>query len=219
MKTLKILIADDHQVTREGIKQILLLQKGFLPEIDEAKNGSEAINLAKQFGYDIIIMDIQMPETDGIEATEAILRIDQNARILALSMFDEKHYILSIIRAGAMGYILKNTGAEEIIKAVETVANGKKYFSSEVSLTMMEPFLNDILSHEPSNPIDYKRILSKREKEILKIMINEADINIISERLNISRRTVENHKYRMMEKLGVKNSVELIRLAIAEKIV
>lgn len=219
MKTLKILIADDHQVTREGIKQILLLQKGFLPEIDEAKNGCEAIALSRQSGYDVIIMDIQMPETDGIEATEAILRINKKARILALSMFDEKHYILSIVRAGAMGYILKNTGAEEIIKAVETVASGKKYFSSEVSLTMMEPYLNDILSHEPANTIDYKRILSKREKEILKIMINEADINIISERLNISRRTVENHKYRMMEKLGVKNSVELIRLAIAEKLV
>lgn len=218
MKTLKILIADDHQVTREGIKQILLLQKGFLAKIDEAKNGNEAIALSKQFRYDVIIMDIQMPEKDGIEATETIIRQNNNARILTLSMFDEKHYILSMLKAGALGYILKNTGAEEIIKAVETVARGKKYFSSEVSLTMLEPLFKDILSHKPES-IDYKKILSKREKEILKIMVNEPSVTLISERLNISKRTVENHKYRMMEKLKVKNSVELIRLAIDQKIV
>lgn len=219
MKTLKILIADDHQVTREGMKQILLLQKGFLPKIDEAKNGNEAISLSKQFRYDVIIMDIQMPEKDGIEATQTIIRQNNDAHILALSMFDEKHYILSMLKAGALGYILKNTGAEEIIKAVETVARGKKYFSSEVSLTMLEPLFKDILSHKLSETIDYKKILSKREKEILKIMVNEPSATLISERLNISRRTVENHKYRMMEKLKVKNSVELIRLAIDQKIV
>lgn len=219
MKTYKILITDDHQVTREGIKQILLLQKGFIPKIDEAKNGSEAVALAKQFRYDVIIMDIQMPDMDGIEATEAILRINKNARVLALSMFDEKHYILSMIRAGALGYILKNTGAEEIIKAVETVASGKKYFGNEVSQAMMEPFLEDILSHDTEDNIDYKKVLSRREKEILKVLVKEADTNIVSERLNISKRTVENHKYRMMEKLRVKNSIELIRLAIDQKIV
>lgn len=219
MKTIKILIAEDHQVTREGIKRVLFLQKDFTPVVDEAKNGIEAVSLCRHSVYDVIIMDIHMPGKDGIEATKAIIKRHKKARIIAFSMYDEKNFIHSMIKAGAVGYILKNAGVEEIIKAVQTVASGQRYFCNEVSLTLMEPFFDEIISADEETIKRTRNLLSEREKEILKILVYHGNSHLVSEELNISKRTVENHKYRIMEKLNVKGTSELISFAIKNRLV
>lgn len=209
MKKVKILLVDDHPLIRDGIKHILGLQKKFIPEIEEADNGNEAIEKISIFNYDIIIMDIQMPEKDGIEATKAILKKRRNAKILALSMFDETHYIHAMLNAGAMGYVLKATGPEELSKAIMTILDGQKFYSNEVALKLLDSPMN--FPGKKNKSIDK---LSDREIEIIKMIATELTNDEIAKGLNISKRTVESHRFNIMKKLGLKNMSGITRYAI-----
>ena len=224
MNKLKILIADDHKLVREGIK-ITLSQSNSLFEfdrMDEASNGEEAVIKAEVFDYDLIFMDINMPILDGIEATKKIKSEKKREnKIIALSMHSEEFQIKSMIKAGASGYILKNTGLEELNRAIKTVINGNKFYSNEVALKLLGDFKEDddnsILS--PSKPVVKIAELSNREIQVLRLIASEFTNAEIAKKLKLSRRTIDSHRYNIVNKLHVKNTAGLIKFAIKNNLV
>lgn len=214
MNQIKILIADDHPMIRHGIKSLLIDEPG-MGQIDEATNGMEVLAKLKKGKYDLVIMDIKMPEMNGIEATREIKRLHPNVKVLAISMFDEHSYIIKILRAGAKGYILKNTGKDELLSAIKAVMKGESYFSQEVSGVMMNQLVSgrspSLLDDEVEAPII---TLTNREKQIIKLIAEELTNVEIGKRLGISPRTVDTHRRNLLQKLDVKNTAGLVRYAI-----
>lgn len=218
MDKIKILIADDHKLVRTGIKYTLTGSDNvnFIERIDEVVNGKEAVERAKIFTYDIILMDINMPELDGIKATAQIIRDNPKTNIIALSMHSDDYEIRSMIKAGAKGYLLKNTGSEVLTDAIKTVLDGGKYYSNEVALKLMEPYTEEPTTdkHIPIR-VDRRRIsLTRRELEVLRMIANEYTNDEIAKKFELSKRTVDSHRQNILSKLQVKNTAGLIKYAI-----
>lgn len=212
MKNIRILIVDDHPMIRHGIKS-LLSDEDNISLIEEASDGKEAINRLGSTSYDLIIMDIKMPEMNGIEATEHIHKTYPDTKILAISMYDEQRYIVKMLQAGALGYILKNTGKQELLNAIDTVMRGESYFSQEVSSIMMSQFM----SRKGSGLTDITKPevpLTKRETEIIRLISEELTNSEIAEKLGISPRTVDTHRRNLLQKLDVKNTAGLVKYAL-----
>lgn len=202
---IRILLADDHSVVRQGFSALLRAQAD-MDVIAEATNGREAVEKARELQPDVIVMDVAMPELNGIEATRRIQEEAPRSRVLALSMHKDAVYVREILRAGARGYLLKDSIDVDFISAVRAVARGDGYISPAVS----EAVLSDYRKHV-TNPID---LLSSREREVLQ-MIAEGLINKeIATKLNLSVYTVEAHRGRLMEKLNMHSTSELVRFAI-----
>ena len=217
---MNILLVDDHKVVRDGIRYMIESREEIEAKIDEAEDGEEAVKKAGVFPYDLIIMDINMPDVDGIEATRQIINKNKKAKILALSMHDEESFITNMIKAGASGYILKNIGAEELSGAIRKITGGDKYYSSDVALKLMGPYHDDIVDRKPRPSKDVpKEILSSREIEILKMIANEMTNEEIAKKLEISKRTVDSHRQNILNKLQAKNVAGLIKYAIEQKYV
>lgn len=208
MKQIKILLVDDHVVVRNGIKLMLSQQRSFIPIITEANDAEEAIEVAKRENFDVILMDISLPNMDGIAATKQLLLENSSSKILALTMHNEEYTINQMIEAGALGYILKNTGVEELTNAINTVANGSPYYSNEVSQALLNRVTAKTIKVKAPPALD---TLTKREKEILKLVGAELTSNAISEKLCISKRTVEVHRKNILKKLGFKKSAALYK--------
>ena len=213
---IKIILIDDHQIVRDGLKLVLNSQDDF-KIIAEGTNGMDAIHLVKTHQPDVLISDISMPEMNGLEAVEQIKKDSPRTNILFLSMFDKEEYVTTAARLGAQGYLLKDTGKEEMIKAIRKVAEGEKYFSSDVSGILinqiMKPVNNsneDIIS--PVEESDFK--LTKREKQILKKIVDGQSNKQIAEEAAISVRTIETHRLNIMKKLKVNNAADLVRKAL-----
>ena len=224
MEKLKILIADDHKLVREGIK-ITLSQDNSLFEferMDEASNGEEAVIKAELFDYDLILMDINMPIMDGIEATKKI-KSDKTSenKIIALSMHSEEFQIKSMIKSGASGYILKNTESEELNRAIKTILNGNKYYSNEVALKLLGDFKGDDINPAISSSKPMVKIaeLSNREIQVLRLIANEFTNVEIAKKLKLSRRTIDSHRYNIVNKLNVKNTAGLIKFAMNNNLI
>ncbi len=212
MATIKLLLADDHQIIRNGIK--LMLKKNIEFEIaSEASSGEEVISYLERNSnrVDVILMDINMPGMGGIEATEIITQKYRNIKILALTMHAEETFITSMMKAGATGYILKEANTSELIMAINTVASGKKYYSNEVSVAM----INSLMSKDNSKGND----LSEREVEVLKYIAAGDTNKEAGEKLFISPRTVETHRRNILSKLDVKNTAEMIKYAYQHQLI
>lgn len=211
MEPVRILLSDDHVIVRNGLKQMLRRHSQF-KVVAEASSGVEAINYLEQNHQqiDVVLMDISMPDMNGIEATKIISDTFENIKVLVLSAHTEEPYIKSVLDAGAYGYALKDADTHEIVTAIETIAQGKKYFSKEVSDTMISALLakqNGKKEIEEDN-------LSEREIDVLKLVATGVTNKEISEKLFISTRTVETHRRNIMEKLELSNLAELIKYAI-----
>lgn len=218
MKNLiNVVLADDHGIVRDGIKSTLRNEKN-IKIIGEASNGKEAIELAKKLMPDIVIMDISMPEMNGIEATSLIHKKYPKSRCLVLSMHDKEEYVFKAIEAGAFGYLLKDTSKEEFIKAINMVAKGEKYFSSSISNVLINGYLHKIKGQDGEEDED-ESVLTKREKGILKLIVEGQNNREIADKLEISIRTIETHRANIMKKLKVKNAIELVKVAIEQKLV
>ncbi|MBN4062185.1 MAG: DNA-binding response regulator [Flavobacteriales bacterium] len=213
MDEIKILLVDDHKVVRDGIKYTLKFQQKFAASIDEAEDGKEAVEKTKKNAYDIIIMDIQMPHKNGIQATKEILRTNPDAKILALSMFEEDYNITQMVKAGAQGYILKNIGSEELLNAIIAILSGKRYYSSDAAIKLMEPYHQKIIKVHDVKKAPAVR-LTERETEILRFIVDGHTSAQIAKKLFVSKNTVGNHRHNIMKKLGVKNSATLIKYVI-----
>jgi DNA-binding NarL/FixJ family response regulator len=216
MKKIRILIADDHKMFRDGLKEILNKEKNILL-VDEAENGFEVLEKTEKKKFDVVLMDIDMGGTNGVKATKELLTKLPSTKVLVLSMYSDSKYIMSMLEAGAKGYILKNAGKEEVIAAVNAVASGNSYFSSQVSSKIIENLY--------SKKSVRKRIkqretpLTPRELEVLRLIALEYSNSEIAEELFISIRTVETHKRNLLEKLGLKNTAGLVKYAITYKII
>ena len=215
MQKIKIIIVDDHKMFRDGIRALLEKEKN-MEVVADAKDANELISILKNTVPDIILMDIDMGETNGIDATIEVKKNYPDVNILALSMHGEHNYILKMLEAGATGYILKNAGKEEMLTAIISVASGNSYFSREVSSRLIE-YLNkpqvNIKNTDKNIP------LTNREIEILKLIAQEYSNSEIAEELFISIRTVDTHRRNLIEKLGVKNTAGLVRFAIRKGLV
>lgn len=211
---LKVVLADDHVFVRDGIK-FLLETENQIKVIGEAADGLETINTVKDLNPDMLILDIRMPNLNGIEVVEKLRADNHNLKIIMLSMHESEEYVLKTIQAGADGYLLKGASKEEFLKALHTVASGNKYYSGDIS-TILVNQLNQLstaaktVSSKDQNDI----ILTKREKEILRMVLSGKGNKEIAEALDISRRTAEVHRYNLMKKLKVKNLIELANKAV-----
>lgn len=220
MYKLSILLVDDHTVVRSGFRLMLETVEAFKCEIDEAGNGQEAIEKVRTKHYDVVIMDIKMPVMDGIEATRQIRQINRDTRILGLSMYDEEKYIVDMVRAGAMGYMLKNSDSEELVEAISTLYRGKKYYSRDVANRLVDHLQSSPKGRDARMANDGELgVLSSRELEVLKFIASEYTNEEISQRLSISKRTVDTHRQNILHKLHVKNTAGLIRYAIKQGLV
>lgn len=210
MKQIKILIADDHKIFREGLAELLDKEKN-MKVVAGVGSGAEVFEMMQQHVVDLILMDIDMGETSGIEVTAEIKKQYPEVKVLTLSMHGEKNYILKMLEAGANGYILKNAGKEEMINAIQTAAEGNTYFSSQVSAKLLEHLAN------PGGTGKKKQEdtpLTDREIEVLILIAEEYSNPEIAEKLFISVRTVDTHRRNLLDKLGVKNTAGLVKYAI-----
>jgi two-component system, NarL family, response regulator DegU len=215
----KIVLADDHGIVRDGIKSTLRDEKTF-KIIGEASNGIEAIDAVRTLSPDVIIIDINMPKMNGIEATAAITKKYPNTKSLVLSMHDNEDYVLKSIEAGAAGYLLKDTGKDEFIKAIKAVAKGEKYFSTSISNILATGYLHRIKKEGArAADDDSENGLTRREKGILRLIVQGKSNREIADSLSISIRTIEVHRSNMMKKLKVKNAVELVKFAMENNLV
>jgi DNA-binding NarL/FixJ family response regulator len=205
MKRIRILLADDHAVVRQGFKMILGAQSD-MEIVGEAGNGREAVDLAEQLRPDVVVMDVAMPELNGIEATRRLFSSTPHARVIALSMHKDSVYVREILRAGARGYLLKDSGANDLVSAVRAVASGESYLSPAVSNAVLDDYRKHV-----TNPID---LLSSREREVLQMLAEGKTNKEIATVLNLSVYTVDAHRGRIMEKLNLHSINELVRFAM-----
>jgi len=213
MSRIKVFILDDHQMLIDGLKALLLNEKEF--EISgTATSGKKALEMIGENVPDIVLSDINMPEMDGIAFTREVRKKHPAVKVLALSMFGEKSTISEILDAGASGYILKNTGKEELINALLKISTGGMFFSDEISAEMMKS-----ISERGQKKEEEKVHFTEREKEIIKLIAKEYSNARIGETLFISERTVETHRKNIFRKANTKTVVGLIRFAIENKLI
>src|ERR1700676_1927174 len=202
---IRVLLADDHAMVRKGFRLILEAQSD-IEIAGEAGNGREAVELADKLHPDVVVMDVAMPELNGIEATRRITAASPRTRILALSMHKDSVYVREILRAGARGYLLKDSIDSDLLAAVRAVAKGEGYLSPAVS----DAVLTDYRKHV-TDPID---LLTTREREVLQLIAEGKTNKEIATSLHLSVYTVEAHRGRVMEKLNLHSAGELVRFAL-----
>jgi two-component system, NarL family, response regulator NreC len=205
MRPIRILLADDHAVVRQGFKMILNAQAD-MEIVGEAGNGREAVDLVERLKPDVVVMDVAMPELNGIEATRRVSDVSPHTRIIALSMHKDSVYVREVLRAGARGYLLKDSGAGDLVSAVRAVARGDGYLSPAVSNAVLDDYRRHV-----TNPID---LLSSREREVLQMLAEGKTNKEIAAILNLSVYTVDAHRGRIMEKLNLHSINELVRFAV-----
>ena len=205
MKRIRILLADDHAVVRQGFKMILGAQPD-MEIVGEAGNGREAVELTEQLKPDVVVMDVAMPELNGIEATRRVTEAAPHTRVIALSMHKDSVYVREVLRAGARGYLLKDSGAGDLVSAVRAIAQGEGYLSPAVSNAVLDDYRRHV-----TNPID---LLSTREREVLQMLAEGKTNKDVAGVLNLSVYTVDAHRGRIMEKLNLHSINELVRFAV-----
>jgi two-component system, NarL family, response regulator NreC len=209
-KKTRILLADDHAVVRQGFRLILGAQAD-MEIVGEAGNGREAVSMSETLHPDVVVMDVAMPELNGIEATRRITEANPHTRVLALSMHKDSVYVREILRAGARGYLLKDSIDVDLLAAVRAVAKGEGYLSPAVS----DSVLSDYRKHV-TDPLD---LLSSREREVLQLIAEGKTNKDIATLLNLSVYTVDAHRGRIMEKLNLHSTSELVRFAVRKGLI
>ena len=211
---IRILLADDHTILRNGIRAILEDEPG-MDVVGEAEDGRTAVSLALQLKPDIVIMDIAMPLLNGLEATRQIKRANPSVRVIILSMHDNEEYLVQALEAGAMGYILKDAAARELIHALRTVHRGEAVLSPAITRIVIEDYLRWGGIRPTGDPDE----LSPLEREILQLIAEGHTSKQIGEMLFISIKTVQAHRNSLMQKLNLHNRGELVKYAIQKKII
>ncbi|MBM3128888.1 MAG: response regulator transcription factor [Chloroflexi bacterium] len=211
-KPIRVLVVDDHSIVREGICALLARRKD-IQVIGEAADGKRALDAVAQFDPDVVLMDIQMPVLNGLEATREIHKRFPSTRILVLTQHDSKEYVVPLLRAGAVGYITKTARATELIGAIRAVYEEGAYLPPRITQTVVNAVAESAETKEAPPR------LTERESQVVQLVAEGLSSREIAERLNISIKTVDTHRANMMEKLDVRNTAELIKLAIRKGIV
>ncbi len=205
---IRVVLADDHVFVRDGIKS-LLENEANIEVVGEAIDGADALEVVAETKPDLLIADIRMPNLTGIELVEKLRSESNDIKIIMLSMHESEEYVLKSIKAGADGYLLKGSSKEEFLKALHTVSAGGKYFSGDISSILIGQLTNPSNSLEPKQNLSDEMMITKREKEILTLLLSGKGNKEIAEALDISKRTAEVHRFNLMKKLKVKNLMEL----------
>ncbi len=212
-KKMKIYLVDDHKLFREGLK-LLLSAQDFVQHVYEASNGKEFVENVSFIDCDVVLMDIEMPEMNGIEATSAALRIKPDLKIIVLSMYGDEQYYYKMIDVGAKGFMLKNSGIETVVNAIHKVAAGENFFSEELLFHILN-HIRDSKAEEVTDDND----ISDREMEILYHVCKGESNQEIAEKLFISKRTVDKHRANLLSKTGCRNTASLIMYAIKNNLI
>ncbi|HLO57616.1 MAG TPA: response regulator transcription factor [Bacteroidales bacterium] len=212
MQKLNILIVDDHKLFREGLK-LLLSNLDEIGEVWEASDGDIFLNMIRNCSPDLVLMDIEMPKVNGIEATAKALEINPDLKIMALSMYGDEEYFQKMIDAGVCGFLLKNSEFSEVKRAITTAAQGNNYFTEEILYRLVNRFKSKAPQTEPTVA------LSDREIEVLQLICKGLSNQEIAEKLFISKRTVDHHRASLLTKTETRNTASLVIYAIKHKMI
>jgi len=212
---INILIVDDHEMFVDGLESIFDKESD-INIVDKCLTASEIFKEGLLDKSDIILLDINLPDISGIDICKRLIKSNKEIKILVLSMYDEESYITEILKSGALGYVLKNTGRKELLTAIRTVATGKTYFSEAVTKTIM----NGIMNKNRNGKAEVKVIpkITRREREVLELIIQENTNQEIAGKLFISLKTVEAHRSSLLSKLNARNTAGLVRITMENKI-
>lgn len=211
---MKILIADDHRLMREGLRAIL--EKEELTVVGDAANGHEALTLARDLHPDLVVMDISMPELNGIDATRRLATELPQVKVLALSMNSDRRYVLAMFAAGAAGYLLKSSASAELVHALRAVAAGHKYVSPAIAGLVLDNLAEAHRRLSTPPPASLAKALTVREREVLQLLAEGKSSKEIASCLSVAIATVETHRRQIMDKLALRTVAELTKYAIRE---
>jgi DNA-binding NarL/FixJ family response regulator len=207
----KVILADDHQIVRQGLRT-LLAEELDIQVVAEAEDGRAAVRLALELMPAVVIMDIGMPDLNGIEATRQILSQSSRVKVIGLSMYVDRRFIVNMLKAGASGYLLKDCAFEELTRAIRAVTAGKTYLSPDVTHVVMQEFFAG--SHDPGTSVF--SVLSAREREVLQLLAEGRSTSQIAGHLHVSVKTIETHRQQVMHKLKLNNVAQLTKYAVRE---
>ena len=211
--TIRVLLADDHRMLREGLRRSLS-EEGF-DIVGEAENGEQAVQLAAELKPDVILMDVSMPELDGVEATRAIKAVEGAPKVVMLTMHADKEVLAEAIRAGATGYLVKDCSIDEIAEAVRMAMQGDTALSAQLAASM----LDEVRRVDPPNTSDDDRVITKREEEVLQLIADGCSTPEVAEQLYISQKTVKNHLASIYQKLDARDRTQAVLQAVRMGIV
>ncbi len=211
MSKLRILIAEDHETVREGIKMLINAQSD-MEVISEAGDGVTAVNLAQTVNPDVVLMDVSMPGATGFQATEKLNQLCPQVKVLALTRHTDKAYLQQLVRAGAYGYVLKQSPAAELLRAIRTVAEGRQYLDPAMTGTVLAGYMDESTSFNSNR----QPWISKREEEVLRLIAWGFSNKEIAARIEISVKTVEAHRANAMRKLDLHSRIDIVRFALMQ---
>ena len=209
--SIRIVLADDHHIVRDGLRS-LLEEQGDMEVIAEAENGRDAVALAAELRPDVVVMDVGMPDLNGMEATRQVLKRARGTRVVALSMHSDRRFVAGMLEAGASGYVIKDAAFEELARAIRAVVDGRTFLCPAVAGVVVGDYLNRRAAGEPAPA----RPLTPREREVLQLLAEGSATKQIAARLGVSVKTVETHRSRIMAKLNIRSVAELTKYAIRE---
>jgi len=215
LKKIRILIADDHGIVRKGLRLQLEQNKAF-EVVGEATEGREAVRMAEELAPDVVIMDIAMPNLNGIQATTQVVKKNPHIAVIILSMYSDETYLMRTLAAGAKGYLLKDSADVDLHRAVEVVAEGKPFFSPAIADTLLEDYMRQLQQRGLQDSYD---LLTEREKEILQLLAEGKSNKDVASILNLSTNTVETHRTRIMQKLDLHSTAEIVLYAVRKGII
>lgn len=215
MTPLRILVADDHTLVRQGLRKILESQPGWVV-VGEAGDGRDAVQQTMELQPDVVIMDIAMPRLNGVEALQQIERRHPNTRVLVLSMYSDEAYVTRAVRAGAAGYLLKDSADVDLIQAVGAVSEGKSFFSPAVARVLLDEYVRQLAERGIADRFD---TLSEREREVFQLIAEGHSNKEVATMLHISPTTVETHRAHIMEKLDLHSTADIVLCAVRKGIV
>jgi two-component system response regulator NreC len=212
---IRIVLADDHTIIRSGLR-LLLEQQSDFKVVAEAEDGRQAVQLVSKHRPDVVILDIGMPQLNGIEATRQIVALDTHPNVVILSMHADESYVLRALKAGARAYILKNAAEADLIRAVRAVSEGKSFFSPVISKMLLEDYVRQVREKEVEDSYD---LLTPREREILQLLAEGKTNKEVASVLGVSPHTIETHRGNILEKLNLHSVPELILYAVRKGII
>jgi len=212
---IRVIVADDHGVVRKGVG-FLLQQEGDIEIVGEAEDGREAVRLSAERRPNVVIIDIAMPQLNGIDAAAQITKANPATGVIILSMYSDEEFLLRALTAGAKGYLLKDSAEPDLVRAVRAVAQGKTFFSPDIAHTLLEDYMRRLQQEGLQDSYD---LLTEREREVLQLLAAGKSNKEVAQMLHLSLHTVETHRTNFMQKLGLHNTAEIVIYAMRKKII